>query len=152
MLRKCHLLSIIWGGDVILQKCFIFFVHFPKVALVDKNNFCTKIFFVALFFKVPRATRTPRPCMKNWHIINFFKCNRVTPCWKDNFKQIQKKKLEARSENAPERLQRSTKVQRFINNTCMTDNSQFCGLLCGEVSVHFLGKWFFSNHIYWLCT
>ena len=50
---KCrNTLSI--GGNVILQKCFIFFTHFPKVSIVDKNNFCT-FFFWGTIFKVPRA-------------------------------------------------------------------------------------------------
>ena len=59
-----------------------------------------------------------------------------------------RKTLEAGSENAPGRLQRSTKVQRFIDNTCMTGNSQFCSLPCGNVSVHFLGMFLFSKYIY----
>ena len=37
-----------------------------------------------------------------------------------------RKTLEKVSENAPEMLQRSTKVQRFMYNMCMTGNSQFC--------------------------
>ena len=41
--------------DVILQKILHFLCHFPKVVTVDKNNFWTKIIFLALFFNVPWA-------------------------------------------------------------------------------------------------
>ena len=96
-------------------------MHFPKVTIVDKKNFYTKFFFVAQFFNLPRATGTPRTCKRNGHIINFFKYSRVTPHWKDNFKQIQ--------ENIRKIHKKATevnKVHRFIYNMCMTGNSQFC--------------------------
>ena len=72
-----------------------------------------KKFFVALFFRVtPQATGAPDDCMKNG--ISIFSNIVVSALSGKLISSRSRKRLEMGSEKAPETLQRSTKVQRFI--------------------------------------
>ena len=72
-LKEPQMISI-YKGDVKIN----FPCHSPKVVIGDKNNFCTKIFFVATFFKVPHATGILVAHSKSGHKVSFFKYNCVT--------------------------------------------------------------------------
>ena len=128
--------------NFILQKCFIFFMNFPKVAMKDENIFCSNLFSWHDFLSCHKSPLS-WGLLQKMQIPSPFSIIVVRLMIGKIISSRFRKKFETGSENSPKKIHRSAQTQRFIC-MCMTGNSQFRRVfpLVKQVSVHFLGMLF----------
>ena len=97
---------------------------FQKCSFGLKITSAQKFFWWHYFLRL-HGPPGPHECAQKMGIQSIF-LNVVWPLIGNIISSRFRNTLETGSENAPEMLQRSTQVQRFIYNMCMTGNSQFC--------------------------